>query len=74
LTLVWSDGTKQRIEVAAGTGDAVSDDIIARTGAYASGWIQSANNPDKRLNLASLISIEVRRESERGSYDRQPRR
>jgi len=73
LVLVWSDGSKQRIEVAAGTGDAVCDNIIARTGEYAGGWIQSANNPGKRMNLASLISIEVQRESDRGSHGRSMR-
>jgi hypothetical protein len=70
LVLIWGDGTKARIEAPAGTGEAVLEQIVSRKGEYASGWIVSANNPHKRLNLAAVISVEVQRESDRGSRGR----
>jgi hypothetical protein len=62
LKLTFADGARHRIDVDAGAGDATAEAIMARTGAYTNGWIRS----DSRtwLNLETLVSIKVRRESD----------
>ncbi len=63
LNLTFADGTKHRIEVPAGMGDATAEAIIKRTGEYATGWIVADR---KWLNLGAVVSIEFRYDSDTG--------
>jgi len=62
LSLTLADGTTHRLEVAAGTGENALKELIAREGVYANGWV--AKNDDAWLNLNSVVSIVLRRDSD----------
>ncbi len=67
LHLTFADGSTHSIEVPAGEGDATSEAIINRTGRYATGWI--AHTDRKRLNLGTVVSIELRYDSDQPTME-----
>jgi hypothetical protein len=62
LALTLADGTTHRLEIAAGKGESALKELIAREGVYANGWVEK--NDDTWLNLSSVVSIVLRRDSD----------
>ena len=66
LRLTFADGTTEQIEVERGRADQEFEDLRNRDGRYEGGWIvgQSESERWKWLNISTIVSVEIHRESD----------
>jgi hypothetical protein len=66
LKLTFADGTTEQIEVERGRADQEFEDLRNRDGRYEAGWIIGASESEKWkwLNIDTIVSVEIHRESD----------
>ena len=66
LKLTFADGTTEQIEVERGRADQEFEDLRQGSGRYDGGWIigQSESEKWKWLNISTIVSAEIHRESD----------
>jgi hypothetical protein len=66
LKLTFADGTTEQIEVDRGRADEEFEDLRNRSGRYESGWTigESDSEKWKWLNISTIVSVEIHRESD----------
>jgi hypothetical protein len=66
LKLTFADGTTEQIEVDRGRADQEFEDLRTRSGRYERGWIAGESDSEKWkwLNISTVVSVEIRRESD----------
>jgi hypothetical protein len=70
LKLTFADGTTEEIEVDRGRADQEFEDLRNRSGRYEGGWIIGESEAErwKWLNIATIVSVEIHRESDPESH------
>jgi hypothetical protein len=57
IRLTFANATTHTIEVDAGLGESIAQDLVAHRGAYKGGWIKVTDR--KWFNLAAVIALEL---------------
>jgi hypothetical protein len=66
LKLTFAEGTTEQIEVERGRVDEEFEDLRNRSGRYEGGWIIGESDAEKWkwLNISTIVSVEIHRESD----------
>ena len=60
--LTFADQTTYKIEVDAGAGQSVIDDIMAHRGEFKDGWILDKHSGQRWINVRAAIRMELTRD------------
>ena len=66
LKLTFADGTTEQIEVDRGRADEEFEDLRNHSGRYEGGWTIGKSDSEKWkwLNISTIVSVEIHRESD----------